>query len=121
MSKNITIGNGATFHGDFIVGDEIRNSFNKIQQANQIPEELKSLLGELTKALEPVAKALPPERAEELTKDLATFTNEVICERPRRKWWELSLEGIKEAAQAVGAIGTKVLDLAAKVAPLLPS
>jgi hypothetical protein len=37
----------------------------------------------------------------------------------RKKWWELSLDGIKEAAEAVGVIGKTALELAAKVPSLL--
>jgi len=38
---------------------------------------------------------------------------------PRRKWYELSLEGIKEAALAVGEIAKPIVDTVAKLGPLL--
>ena len=119
MSNYITIGDNVTFNGDFVVGKEIQNSFNKAQQAVGIQDELKGLLEQLALAVAPVAEALPSDKAKQLAQDLSTFTSEVTSENPRHKWWELSLEGIKEAALAAGEVGKTALDLAAKVAPLL--
>jgi hypothetical protein len=66
-----------------------------------------------------VAEKLLPDKAKELTRDLAMFTNEATSDKPRRKWWELSLEGIKKPCAAVGEIGKTVNGLAEKIGPFL--
>lgn len=93
--------------------------FNKVQQAAGLNVELKEILGQLTQTVIPVTEALPKDQAKQLAEDLSIFTNEVTKENPRPKWWNLNLDGIKEAASAVGTIGTAALQLAAKAATLL--
>jgi hypothetical protein len=60
-------------------------------------------------------------QAEQVANDLQTFTNEATSEKPRRKWWELSAEGMKEAANTVGEIGVSVLETLEKISPILAS
>ncbi len=51
---HFNIGNGNTFKGDFVVGQEIQNSFNKAKDAKHASDELKKLLQDLTNAVIPV-------------------------------------------------------------------
>jgi len=106
------------FSGDFAVGEKIQNSFNKAGGAAS-PEETKALLQQLAEQVAKVAEKLPEEKAAEVADDLERFTEEATKDNPRRKWWELSAEGIREAAESVGTAGTTVISLLEKLGGLL--
>jgi len=116
--KNITFGDQATVHGDLVVADVIQGSFNKIG-ASGASDDLKSLLEGLTREVERMAGELEKDRAEELLEDLQTFINAATKKNPRKKWWQLSAEGIKEAAKTAGEIGLSALKHLDKIIPLL--
>ena len=116
----VNIGDNATFSGDFAVGEKIQNSFNKAGGAGS-PEELKTLLQELAEQVAKVAEKLADQEAAEVADDLERFTEEATKDNPRRKWWELSAEGIREAAESVGTVGTTAINLLEKVGGLLAS
>jgi hypothetical protein len=116
--QEIKVGDHATFYGDIVAGDYIRDSYNRAAESDK-SEELKELLKELALAVGNLTGELAEEKAKEVADDLETFTKEAVRENPRRKWWELSAEGIKEAAQSVGEVGKTVLDLLARLLPLL--
>ena len=84
-------------------------------------DELKGLLQQLAEQLAKVAEKLPEEKAAEVADDLERFTDEVTKDNPRRKWWELSAEGIREAAESVGTAGTTAIGLLEKLGGLLGS
>ena len=120
MKKNnyeIKIEAGANV-GSIVIGSSITRSFNKIEKSN-ISEELKELVRALTLAVQDIAKELPKDQAEESGRDLETFVNEVTSPSPRESWYRLSADGLKRAAEKVGAIGTPVIDLATKIIMLL--
>ena len=54
-------------------------------------------------------QGLQKAQVEQATNDMLPLTNEIPSENPRRRGWELSVEGLKEAASAVGGIGKPVL------------
>ena len=114
----VKIGDNATFNGDFAVGEMFLNSFNKAQTADT-SDEIRTLLVRLHEEMATIAGQLPPERAKEAAEDLETFTQEATKENPRRKWWELSAEGIMGAAQSVGQVGKTAIGLVEKLLPLL--
>jgi hypothetical protein len=117
-NKNIRIGDNATIHGDFVVAGKIQDSFNKIGTSNA-SEELKTLLKDLTEEVGKIAEKMDKEKAEAIANDLQTFTNEALSKNPRKKWWELSAEGIKEAAKTVGSLGLSVIKNLDKILPAL--
>jgi internalin A len=117
-NQNITFGNNATFHGDFVVAEKIRDSFNKIGTSNS-SAELKTFLKALTEEVGKIAEKLDKDKAEEIANDLQAFTNEALSKNPRRKFWQLSAEGIKEAAKTVGELGLSAIKNVDKVIPIL--
>jgi gas vesicle protein len=117
-NTNITI-NGSTINGNITTADSITKSFNQAQNSTNASSELKELLNQFQNAIKSIAEKLPPDSAEQLANDVETFTKEVTSPKPRKKFWELSLEGIKDASNAVGVVGTQAFDLAAKIAQLL--
>jgi len=83
------------------------------------PSEIETLLKQLHVEVGRIAKELPPEKAEEAAADLETLTQEATKEKPRRRWWELSAEGIIDAAKSVGQVGVTAIALIEKLLPLL--
>lgn len=104
----ISIGDHAIFHGDFVVANTITNSFTKVKEsgANQ---EIKDQLEKLHQAVAEMAQHLPTGKAREAASDLETLSKETISESPRKKWYDLSAEGLIEAAKTVGDIATPVV------------
>ncbi|MCP5119073.1 MAG: GTP-binding protein, partial [bacterium] len=107
-----------TIHGDVAIGEKIQNSLNKVQAANS-SDDLKGLLEQLAQEVAKIAEKLPKEKAEEVADDLDRFTGEVTKDNPKRKWWELSADGILEAAKSAGQIGATAITIIDKVRPLL--
>ncbi len=93
-----------------VVAKSITDSFNRVQESSA-SDEIKSKLAELTKVVDVVRKHLPAEVAQDMAKDLDTFVVEATKKVPRRKWYDLSAEGLKQAAQTVGEIGKPILGL----------
>jgi hypothetical protein len=116
--KTIKIGAGATVNAPVVMADRIENSFNTLAAA-KIDENVKTLMGELLKQVAEAGNAMPKEAADELARDAETLTKEVASAAPRRKWYEFSIENIKQAAIAVGEVGGPILKTAGKLLPLL--
>ena len=58
-----------------------------------------------------MGEALPQEKAEQVARDLQTLVAEASSKKPRKQWWQLSIEGLKKTAKDVGEIGKPVLEL----------
>lgn len=104
MITNIQMGN-VTVSGDFnlVTARNIENSFNKVEKS-EVNSDLKEKLKLLTIEVANLAKQLPSDIAEEVTRDLKTLTEESISPKPRKKWYELSFSGILEAAKYVASM-----------------
>jgi len=111
LSDNSSVGN-------FVVSRSITKSFNKIE-SSESPDELKKSLQDLTSAVNTMMAKMPTETAERVARDLEMFIAEAVSKSPRPQWYQLSIEGLKEAARNVGEIGLPVLKLAAAVLTLL--
>lgn len=116
QSKKITINGDNT--GNAVIAETIQNSFNHIQQSGA-SEDIKTLLTDLVTKVDEMCKALPEEEAETVKQDLETFTKEAAKEKPREKFLEISVESIKKAAENIRDIGKPVLEIVAKLLPLL--
>jgi hypothetical protein len=108
----------ATISGDFVVADSIKDSFNKLVSSNA-PNELKDLLKDLSIAVGKMIEALPKDEGKRVARALDTLIDEATSEKPQRRWWEVSIEGVTKAAKSVGEIGKPVLELVGKIVPLL--
>jgi len=97
----------------------VTNTVTQQLNASTAPEEIKSLIKQLADQIAALSPSTNPEKIKEMGDDLATLSNEMAKPEPRRKWYELSLEGIKEAALAVGEIAKPIVDTVAKLGPLL--
>jgi hypothetical protein len=115
---HIYIGDGTSITGDFVIAHSIAGSFNKAESAS-ISNELRDLLKSLAKESAKMSEVLPKEAAKQVAQDLETLTAETTSKTPRKRWWQLSAEGLRQAAQDVGEIGKPVLQLVAQIVEIL--
>lgn len=118
--KVINIGAGAQIHAPVVVADHIERSFNTLANA-ALDKEVKSLLEQVLKQVAEVAATAPAAAAAELAENAESLATEISRTKPRRKWYELSIEGLKAAAEAVGEVGKPILETTGKLLPLLVS
>ncbi len=119
MTKiDVKLGDGTVIHGDFVVANSIKDSFNKVA-SSEVSDNLKDLLKDLTRQVGLMTQSLPEDKGKQAARDLETLTAEVTSKTPRTQWWQLSLAGLKDAAIAVGEVGKPVLEIAEKIVPLL--
>jgi hypothetical protein len=104
MNTHIQMGN-VTVAGDFnfVTAQNIQNSFNKAANAD-VQAPLKDALKDLTAKVAELAKQLPPDKAEAVSKDLAALTTEAVSKEPRKPWYQLSADGLLDAAKTVAAM-----------------
>ena len=119
MITNIQLGN-ATFQGDFTVvtARNIRDSFNKAA-GSDVKDELKEQLKLLTIEVTKLTNALSPSQAEHVTNDLGAFVNEATSQSPRKPWYELSGNGLIEAAKTVAEMAAPITTAVRAVLALL--
>lgn len=130
------LGQGSTYVADGgsmsqqnISHSTITNSTLSIIEGSQVTlgqsnvnTELKSILDQLLSQAKELAAKSPSEKAakaNEVAENVDALVKEVARPQPRRAWYELSVKGLKEAAEAVGEIGKPILETAAKLLPLL--
>jgi len=118
MSISVTLGDGTVIHGDFVVANSVNDSFNRVKESS-VNAELRDALARLTTQLGSLLGNLEPDTAQKAADALETLTKEVARPKPRRQWWELSLEGIKEAAASVRDIGKPIVETVGMLVPLL--
>jgi tRNA C32,U32 (ribose-2'-O)-methylase TrmJ len=83
--------------------------------ASETQAELEKLVSELEEALKPVAEARP-EDADRVADMTAMVVKEATRQQPNKSILNVSLEGLKEAANAVAAIAPAVIGVATKIA-----
>jgi hypothetical protein len=116
----VHLGDGTIFHNsNFVVAKKIEDSFNKAA-SSEVSDELRDLLKELASAVGKMSEELSAEEAEQAARDLETLTAEATSSKPRRQWWQLSIEGLEQAAKNVGKVGVPVLTLAVKIGDGIP-
>lgn len=106
-----------------VIGDQFNAggdiNINKRIMAANISDETKTLLAQLAKAVEEMNKSISKEEAQQVTEDLNTIVEGVISKKHSRKWWHVSVDGLKRAATKLGALGKPVLELLAEIIPVL--
>ena len=109
------------------IGRDAKNTTIVVGTGHQVQVRVHRALGpevarafqNLADAVQAMAAHLDADRREEVLDDLRRLAEELQKEKPRRKWWQVSLEGLREAAQTVGEVGKPVLELALLLAKLL--
>ncbi len=119
--KVIEIGGNAEISAPVVIADNIQGSFNTLAEA-KVDDDIKSLLDQLLKAINEVNQKATPEQietAKTMAQDAETLVKESTKTQPRRQWYEMSLEGLKDAAINMGEVAVPVLNLVNKISPLL--
>ncbi|NEO52428.1 MAG: hypothetical protein F6K54_04645 [Okeania sp. SIO3B5] len=119
----ISAGSNAKISDQFTVTNSIENSFNTLAET-KVDDDIKNLLDQLLKAINEVNKKATPEQAETvetMAQDAETLVKESTKTQPRRKWYEMSLEGLKDAAKNMGEIAIPVLKIVDKISSILLS
>ncbi|GEP46376.1 COR domain-containing protein [Brevifollis gellanilyticus] len=109
-----------TIHGNIInsqVGQTLTNCTNMVQQ--QAPGELKTLLEKLQQDVKRMMEQLPEEKQEEVAKDLQLLTQEATAQKPNRKWYSVSSEGLLEAANYVKDFSGSIAETIGSLTKLL--
>jgi hypothetical protein len=119
VSTTIQMGN-VSVTGDFnvVTARNIENSFNKAANA-AVSDELKEKLKLLNQEVAKLTAKLPEEAREQVTKDLETLTSEAVSKKPRKAWYELSGEGLIDAAKTVAEMAAPVTTAVKAVLALL--
>jgi len=116
-SASVTIHNYGT-----IYNPQIRQGSQRSSQtitSVSVSDDIKGLLEQLVQEVEKISVGLPAETARQVKQDLNVLSEEAKSETPRKEWLQLSAEGLKKAATDVGEIGKPVLELVARIVPLL--
>ncbi|MGZ4995295.1 MAG: COR domain-containing protein [Methylobacter sp.] len=119
--QSIKIGDQNRIDGSVVITEKIENSFNNLQ-ASKANNEVNILLEQLLTEIKALNGKVPNSQTQQfvdMAESAETLITETGREAPRPKWYQLSLEGIKEAALAVGKVAKPVLEIAEKLAPLL--
>jgi hypothetical protein len=124
METNITISGGNV--GVLNVAEYMKDVVNTVNQnlaaATNAPENVKTLVSELAQEVEKAGDQIPEAdapQAQKLGKNLEALSKEVASPEPDRAWYEVSLNGLKEAAEAIGEIGKPIAAVVGKLIPLL--
>ena len=102
--KSMNDDNRITIGGDNYgqVGQTLTNCTNMVQQ--QAPGERKDLLEKLTLDVKTLIERLPKAKTDEapqIVENLEMIVKQATSEKPNRKWYALSAEGLLEAAKWV--------------------
>lgn len=118
-NKSINTGGGSfAANAPVTTGDQNEiTATTTIALANPINQEL----DRLTKLVEELTRHLPALQAQNAKDDMESLKREVARSQPRRSWYELSAEGLKDAAKAVTSIGPDVVKSVETVLKLLTS
>jgi hypothetical protein len=120
VEKNTTInqsGGGIINVAEYMTG--VTNTVNNSLEKSTASDEIKKLVAELTAQISAVASKVDPAKTQKLGKNLEVLSKELAQPEPERAWYDLSLKGIKEAAEAIGQIATPILGVVAKLSALL--
>ncbi|WP_346796701.1 hypothetical protein R5M92_14635 [Halomonas sp. Bachu 37] len=118
VNNTITIGHGNNVTVAKYMKD-ISNSVNQNVSQSAEPDEAKRLIKQLTKQIADIAENLPPEKAKQMGDDVETLSKEAARPQPRQIQYQVSLQGLIEAAKAVGELAKPVVDTLTKLCQLL--
>jgi hypothetical protein len=95
-----------------IVADYMKDVTNSVitnLKDSSAPDDLRALVTNLTDQINGIAQKADPAQVQKMGKNLKKLSEEIADPEPDRAWYEVSLKGLKEAAEAVGAIAEPIL------------
>lgn len=116
---NVSFGANSTVTiGNLALAKSIQNSFNSVDKA-AVSGEKKRALQELHKGVASIADHLSPEESEEVATSLDMLTKQTLSATPSKRWYEVSAQGLIEAAKAVGQLGGPIISAVNTILSLL--
>jgi hypothetical protein len=97
---------------------DVVNAVNQNVSESHAADDLKDLVRQLADRIAELAPKIDPALAEQMGGDVRTLSEEMRRQQ-RPAWYKLALEGIKEGAKTIGEIGKPILEITAKLLPLL--
>ncbi len=110
VDRSVTVnqsGTGIVNVAEFM--SHVTNEVNANLEKSSSPDETKALLKQLADQITAISSKIDPKLTQRMGNDLKTLTTEMSQTEPRKAWYELSLKGLKEAAEAVGAIAQPIV------------
>jgi hypothetical protein len=120
MEKQINVtssGQGNVVNVAEYMVDVVNTVSQNVSQA-YATDDLKALLKQLAECIAELAPKIDAAHAERMGSDVKTLSEEMKGLR-RPPWYKLALEGIMETAKTIGEVGKPILEIAAKLLPLL--
>jgi small GTP-binding protein len=121
QEKVIRIGDNSTISAPIVIADTIEHSFNTLTEST-VDDDLKQLLDQLLKEINEVSKVVPKDKTNEveaMARDAESLVKEATSSKPRQRWYDVSIDGLKQAAINIGEIAEPVLEIVKKLVPLL--
>ncbi|MDU0459277.1 MAG: hypothetical protein RW306_11170 [Geobacteraceae bacterium] len=97
----------------------VTNKVNNYMADSGAIVDVKALIKQLNEEIGRIASEIDPSQVKKMGKNLEVLSKEVASDEPERRWYEVSIEGIKEAAQAVGSIAEPIVNIVGKLSALL--
>lgn len=117
-SHEVKIGDHAHIENSTIVAGMIQDSFKSIAAVENEP--LRKQLSDLHNVVsELIAKLPTPEGKQDAAAALKTLTAEATRPDPRPKWFDVSAEGLMDAAKGIVELGGRLVPLLATIRPLI--
>jgi hypothetical protein len=98
---------------------DVTNTVTNNMEKSSLTDDVKVLMKELTDQITAISSEIDPKQAQRLGSDLQSLSNEMAQAEPRQAWYELSIKGLKDAAETVGEIALPIISTLQKIAPLL--
>lgn len=121
VDKSVTINQSGTGNianvAEFM--SQVTNQVTNNLEKSSSTDEVKALVKKLGDQITAISSSVDPKQTQRMGSDLQTLSNEMAQPEPRKAWYELSLKGLKEAAEAVGEIAGPIVATVSKLLPLL--
>jgi len=97
----------------------VTNQVNNNLQQTSASDDAKALVQQLTEQIKAISNQSDPALIQKMGKDLKKLSEEMVDQQPNEEYFRVSLKGIREAAEAVGAIAKPIINTVLKLMPLL--
>jgi hypothetical protein len=115
----VSVSGGATVSGTLVVATSVTDAFKTAIGDSPATTALKDSLAELCEELDKLLPALSAQLQGECKKDLEVLITEATKTAPRKKWYELSADGLIDAAKTCGAMAAPVIAVVQRIVSLL--
>ena len=113
-------GNRGIVFNDIDFMSNVTATVNNNLENSSSTDEVKALIKQLTDQITAISSQVDDtKQIERMGKNIKKLSEEIAEPEPDRKWYELSIEGLKEAAVAVGEIGIPIIETLKKLGEIL--